>query len=221
MIAYATNGSCTQRGLRRGPRHLKFQEMIVLLADLSPSMGSQFRLAGNRTITRLEALKEAAAFILTQKAASNRLVQVCVIGFAERVHLYQDWEALSRLEEVVGTINSVSLGPLGGLTNIAGALELGLGQIARFATHAATRRHAKIQLVTDGAGNRETDKYDSLITRARREGVKVFTVGVSNQGDDPRTCDAPFLFRLARETGGWFSTAHSLDQLKHALAAAY
>lgn len=221
MIAYARNGYSTQRGASPSPRPLKFQEMLVWLVDLSPSMGSQFRLAGNRTITRLEALKEAAAFVITQKAASNRLVQVSIVGFAERVHVFQDWTALSSLERVVGTVNSVSIGPLGRLTNIAGALELGLEQIACFATHPATRRQAKLQLVTDGKGNVQTEKHDALIARARREGVKVFTVGVSNQGDDPDTCDPAFLFRLARETGGWFKTAQSLDQLKHALAGAY
>jgi len=124
MTRFATqshrfNGRARRRSRSASP--LKFQEMIVLAADLSPSMESQFRLAGHRTTTRLDALREAATLWLTQKAAASRLAQVCLIGFDRSVRLYRDWTPLSRLNQVAATIRTFSC--IDGYTNIGGAVE--------------------------------------------------------------------------------------------------
>lgn len=196
---------------------LKWQELIVLAADLSPSMNESFRMPNFRVMTRLDALKEAASMYLTHKAAASQHTQVCVIGFDYRAKLIKDWAALFHLPDVLTAISS--LANIDGSTNIAGALEMGLDRIAQFPLHPQVRRLPNILLVTDGAGNVDVHKHEILLNRARAEGVRVYTIAICNRRDNPQSYDRDFLFRLARETRGRFTTAQSVDQLKQALAS--
>lgn len=195
---------------------LKWQELIVLAVDTSTSMGNEFRMPNFRVMTRLDALKEAAAFYMEQKAAASQHTAACVVGFARTAQMLAQWTTLAHLPRVLAAIRS--LRTTDPATNIAGALEMGLDCIGQFHTHPMTRRQPKVLLVTDGAGNVDVHKHEALLERARAEGVRIFTVAICNLRDDPKSYDRDFLFRLARDTGGRFTSAQSLDQLKQALA---
>jgi hypothetical protein len=199
------------------PPALKFQELVALAADLSPSMEEHFRLPDYSVISRLDGLKRAAEFWLVQKRAASAHIQVAVVGFAYTVKLWRDWTPLSRLDEVLATVRALS--NQGSSTNIADALEMALDRIAAFRTPPQTRRDAKVLLVTDGAGNVATHKHDALIRRACCQRVRLFTVAICNRRDNPTSYDRDLLFRMARETRGRFASAHNLHELQTALAA--
>lgn len=207
-----------QMGNGRAPSFLKWQEIIVLALDTSTSMGNEFRMPSFRVMTRLEALKEAAGFYMGQKAAASQRTATCVVGFARTAQVLAEWTTLADLSRVLAAISV--LRTTDPATNVAGALEMGLDRIREFPTHPLTWRQPKVLLVTDGAGNVRRDDQEEMLQRAQAERVKVFTIAICNQRDDPKTYDRDYLFRVARDTGGRFTNAQSLDQLKEALANA-
>jgi Mg-chelatase subunit ChlD len=200
---------------RSAPRR---QELIVLAADLSASMQQAFRLPNHREVSRLKALQEAAELFLVQKAAENPNTQVAVVGFGWLTWLLRDWTPLSRLPEVLTTVHAMRAD--GWRTNLAGAVSLGLDRIRGYSMPAGIRRLAKVLLVTDGAGNMGTDQYDQLIRRAQAERVFLHTIAICNRRDPPGTYDRDLLWRMARQTRGYFNTAHNFEQLRQALVRA-
>jgi Mg-chelatase subunit ChlD len=192
--------------------------LTVFAADLSPSMAGTYRLSNRRITTRIEALKQAAAFYFTQQATVSPRTQICVVGFSANAQLVLDWTPLKRLEVVVRSIRLLEVTEA--YTNIAGALTLSLDRIRAVGSPVSLGSRPKVLLVTDGAGNVDTNRHESLIKRARHQGVQLHTVAICNRRDDPTTYDRDLLARMARKTRGRFHTAHSLDQLKQALCRA-
>jgi Mg-chelatase subunit ChlD len=194
------------------------QEVIVLAADLSASMQQPFRLPGYREVSRLAALQEAAELFFVQKAAENPDTRVAVVGFGSLAWLVRDWTPLSRLPEILATLNRLRAD--GQQTNLAGAVSLALNRIRNFPPTAGVRRLAKVLLVTDGAGNVGTESYEQLIQRAQAERVFLHTVAICNRRDPPGTYDRDLLSRMAGQTRGYFNTAHNFEQLRQALVRA-
>jgi Mg-chelatase subunit ChlD len=197
---------------------LKWQEIIVLCVDLSTSMGNEFRAPDFRVMTRLAALKEATKFWIGQKAQASRWTATCVVRFSRTASVLVDWTILANLPQVLAAVDFLEIAEP--WTNIAGALETALDQIKAFETHPSTWRQPKVVLVTDGRGNIRRGEQETLLQRARAERVPVYPIAVCNQRDDPDSYDRNFLFRLARETRGRFTTAQSLNELKRALGDA-
>ena len=65
-------------------------------------------------------------------------------------------------------------------------------------------------LLTDGMDNTGTIPLDVAIKTVKKYGIKVYTIGIGNQGDfDPRV-----LTKIAKESGGEFFAANSVEKLK-------
>ena len=65
-------------------------------------------------------------------------------------------------------------------------------------------------LLTDGMDNTGTIPLDVAIKTVKKYGIKVYTIGIGNQGDfDPRV-----LTKIAKKSGGEFFAANSIEKLK-------
>ena len=65
-------------------------------------------------------------------------------------------------------------------------------------------------LLTDGMDNANTIPLDIAIKRAKKYGVKVYTIGIGSRGD----YNPYVLSKIAKETGGKFFEADSVSKLK-------
>jgi hypothetical protein len=166
-------------------------------------------------VSRLAALQEATELFLAQKAAANPNIQVAVVGFGWMTRLLRDWTPLARLPEILATVQGLVAD--GWRTNLSGAVAMALDRIRNFPRFSDTRLLAKVLLVTDGAGNVGTDSYEQLIQRAQAERVFLHTIAICNRRDPPNTYDRDLLWRMARQTRGYFNTAHNFEQLRQAL----
>jgi len=183
----------------------------VLVVDESSSTGSRFRLAGNRTISRIDAIRRAARNYLHQLRATHAGQKVAVVGFSNSATLYPPLSPVGRsfagLNRALANLHPQAA------TNLSAGLDLALAQLPRRNT---SRPH--LVIVTDGAANVDTGRLPHLIQQARSAGVRIYTIGVGNNGD----CDydPELLKRMAFMTGGRFSSAHSFESLCHALQQA-
>lgn len=183
----------------------------VLVIDQSSSTGSPLRMAFGRRTTRIEAIQLAGQRYLQQLAASNPRQLVAVVGFSETARLYHSLApagpALRSLTRALQSLHPQST------TNLSAGLALALGELTR-----ANTPRGNLVVITDGAANVETSRLPQLAKRARSSRVRIFTIGVGNNGDSDY--DRDLLTHLARSTGGRFMSAHSFDALCNALRRA-
>jgi len=67
-----------------------------------------------------------------------------------------------------------------------------------------------IILLTDGENNTQTVPFDVSLRLLKKYGIKVYTIGIGNNGDFNRA----ELVKIAKETGGMFFSANSKEKLK-------
>jgi tight adherence protein B len=94
-------------------------------------------------------------------------------------------------------------------TRIYDAIERALGLIAK-----AQLSTASIVLLTDGSDIGSKSSLEQAITRAQKQGVRIFTVGLRSPSFDPG-----LLRHIANETGGAYTPASSPAQLAQIYAS--
>ena len=207
-VASATAGHAPARSTR--PRRFSCATVpYILLVDESGSTSSALRVAGGRTVTRMQAIQDAAARYLRMLSAANPRQPVAVIGFTDGATVYH------RLAPVGPAFHSLTyalrqLHPQG-YTNLSAGLTSALRLVADAGTPGGT-----LVIVTDGAANLEKDLLPGLVERAKTSRVRIHTIGVGNNGDGDY--DRALLLHIARSTGGRFSSADSFGALCNALS---
>ena len=185
--------------------------VYVLLVDESGSTSVPFQVAAGRTTSRIEAIQRAGGEYLVQLAASNRRQLVALVGFSHEARLYHPpapvGQSAGSLQRALGSLHPQST------TNLSAGLDLAFAQLREVGA-----MRGNIVLITDGAANVQTERLPALIQRARNARVRIFTIGVGNDGDSDY--DRPLLVRMARSTGGRFASAHSFGALCTALRRA-
>lgn len=180
----------------------------VLVIDQSASTGYQIRMAFGRRTTRIRAIQIAGERYLKQLVASNPKQLVAVVGFSTTARLYHSLAPVApAFHSLVRALQS--LYPQSS-TNLSAGLDLALGQLAK-----ANTTRGNLVVITDGAANMETDRLPALTKQAKSSRVRIFTIGVGNNGDSEY--DRDLLSHLARRTGGRFMSAHSFGALCSAL----
>lgn len=190
------------------PRRRPIGHAYILVVDESASTGSGFRMAQGRTTTRMAAIQHAAQGYLRQLLASHPAQKVGLVGFSRTATLYHPLVPVGRsFDSLCRALRS--LHPQSS-TNLSAGLALALGQLARTGV---TR--GNLVVITDGAANVNPSRLPGMINRARSSGVRIFTIGVGNNGDGDY--DRDLLWKMARSTGGSFASAHSFEALCNAL----
>ena len=92
-------------------------------------------------------------------------------------------------------------------------LELALAQLSK-----AGVSRGNLVVITDGGANKGNSSLSGLLNRAKRSRVRIFTIGVGNNGNGDY--DRDLLVKMARSTGGRFASAHSFGALCQALRRA-
>lgn len=192
-------------------RKLHAMPAYVLVVDESSSTAISFRTAFGRTTTRIKAIQLAAQGYLQHLKASNYRQLVAVVGFSDRATLYHSLAPVGRampgLSRALQSLHPQST------TNLSAGLDLALGQIRK-----AHTTRGNIVVITDGAANEQTGRLPGLVRQAKSSGVRIFTIGVGNNGDTDY--DQKLLTHLARSTRGRFMSAHSFKALCNALRKA-
>ncbi len=96
---------------------------------------------------------------------------------------------------------------------VAGTQRTALYEALFLSANLFKHSHAKEKvaiLLTDGIDNTNSIPLDVALKTAKKYGIKVYTVGVGNQGD----FDAKILKKIASDTGGKFFSANSVQKLK-------
>lgn len=180
----------------------------VLVIDQSGSTSYPLRMAFGRRTTRIEAIQLAGQRYLQQLAASNPRQLVAVVGFSERATLYHPLASVGPAFH--GLVRALrSLHPQSS-TNLSAGLALALSELTKTNT-----ARGNLVVITDGAANVETPRLPQLMKQAKSSRIRIFTIGVGNNGDSEY--DRDLLTNLARSTGGRFMSAHSFDALCNAL----
>jgi len=183
----------------------------MLVVDESGSTAQSLRFASGRTTTRIRAIQMAAHDYLRHLQASNARQRVGLVGFSNQAVLHHRLAPVGRT--LFGLCRALRRLHPQSATNLSAGLALALTQLQR-----ARIRHANIVVITDGASNMETRRLPELTRQARMSRVRIFTIGVGNNGDFDY--DRHLLTRLARATGGRFMSAHSFQALCNALRKA-
>jgi len=157
---------------------------VALLFDTSGSM--------RRALPQAREAAVNFAIRLSQKDL------LAVISFSDSVHLELDFTAdRSQIEKAIAAIAIASN------TALYDAIINALDRLRQ----TASRRPA-ILILSDGKDNRSRAVAADVISRARREGVPLFTIGLGTQ------CDPAVLTKLAQDTGGSFFPAAGAEDLR-------
>lgn len=204
------------------PRPLKHEGYNIMLAlDISPSMGINDMLAGNRRATRLDVVKRAARQFVVDRVGDN----IGLILFGEQAYLftpltYDRQTVLTRLDDA-------SVGLAGKSTSLGDALGLAVKRLQQ-----APHEGKLIILLTDGVSNSGILSPLKAAELAHREGIRVYTIGLHSE-IDPQSFSGLFLNsngaadldeetlkQVAKTTGGRYfraSNLQSLQQIYHAI----
>ena len=164
---------------------------ISLILDVSGSMSQNGKFDIVRNIVN----------DFLQKRKNDKVALSIFADFAYvAVPLTYDKKALSDL------LNRLEVG-------IAGTSKTALYEALFLSTNIFKNSHAKNKiaiLLTDGMDNANTIPLEIAIKRAKKYGVKVYTIGIGGQGDYN-----PYVLQtIAKETGGKFFEADSVAKLK-------
>ena len=180
---------------------------VVLAIDLSRSMSmGDFRI-GNRATTRFAGVQRVVSDFL-ERRHDDRIALV-VFGAAAFVQspLTHDHRIIAEL------VRALSVGIAGDGT----ALGDGLGVSIKRALEVAADSRAVV-LLTDGVSTAGTVSPRQAAAVARDKGVTVHTIGIGGEGQYPgrtgREFDEALLKEIAETTGGTYSNASSVEQLK-------
>jgi Ca-activated chloride channel family protein len=180
----------------------------MLVLDESASTGKSFRMAGGQTITRIDGIRLAAIRYLEQLKNSYCNCKVGIVGFSQTARRYSLPSPVGkRFRHLVQALSH--LRPRGA-TNLSIALTTALDEFDH-----SNALHGSIVIITDGAVNRNTHNLPQLIARAASMRMRIYTIGVGNNGDSEY--DRDLLIQIAQSTGGRFFSAHSFETLCNAL----
>jgi len=180
----------------------------ALVVDESDSTSARFHTTGGGATSRIVAIRRAAGDFLRQLARSNPRQLAGVVGFSRFSRLVHPLVPVGPgLGHLLGAVQSLRPD---GVTNLSAGLGMALGELQR-----ARTRHRNLVVITDGAANEDVEQLPGLLRRAQSARVRIFTIGVGNRKDGDY--DRDLLLRLAKATGGRFSSAHSFGALCQAL----
>ncbi|WP_300161117.1 VWA domain-containing protein [Solidesulfovibrio sp.] len=212
-------------GLRRETTSYAGRGLDIMLAvDLSESMAAMDMAAGDRTVTRLEAVARAAEAF----AAARPGDRVGLVAFGSRAYVVMppsaDRAALSR------ALASLAVGAAGRRTAMGDAVALAVKRLE------GASGLAKIVVVFgDGRSNAGELRPETAALAAADRGVRIFAVGVGGDGPAPFLVNHPLLGQqivredapvdtaalgvLAQGTGGELFRAEDAEALSRAVAA--
>lgn len=189
---------------------------VILAIDLSASMGAADVPRSGRMVTRLAAVKAAAADFVAARAGDR----IGVLFFADEAYLAAppsfDTRALSNL------LGEVELGLVGRGTAIGDAIGLALKQLK-----GGPARERSIVLLSDGVSNAGSVEPEDAARLAASLGIRLHAVALAPAHQQPgafavaapaRDDDPEALRRLAGLTGGRFLQAATAAELDAAYA---
>ena len=172
---------------------------LVLAIDASGSMTQSGFDLNDRFVNKYETnLKLARDFI--RKRFDDNMGAVVFGTFAFTTSpLTYDLEALSHL------LNMTDVGVAGESTAIGDALIQSIRTLSN-----GKAQNKVIILLTDGYHNAGTTSPKDAVKKAKKEGIKVYTIGIGDNGD----YDKALLENIAKESGGKSYSAASAKELK-------
>ena len=176
---------------------------IAMILDASQSMQARGFDDNNINLTRFDVVKSIVSdFILKRKNDNIGLVVFGAYSFIASPLTY-DEHILSRI------VSQLQIGMAGKYTALYESLAQGVNLLKM------SKSKSKVAiLLTDGYSTPNVDKIplDVAIDMAKKEGVKVYPIGIgSPRGEDGY--NAPVLLRIAKETGGTAFGASSATEL--------
>jgi Ca-activated chloride channel family protein len=176
---------------------------IAMILDASQSMQARGFDDANINLTRFDVVKSIVSdFILKRKNDNIGLVVFGAYSFIASPLTY-DEHILSRI------VSQLQIGMAGKYTALYESLAQGVNLLKM------SKSKSKVAiLLTDGYSTPNVDKVplDVAIDMAKKEGVKVYPIGIgSPRGEDGY--NAPVLLKIAKETGGVAFGASSSTEL--------
>ena len=174
---------------------------IAIIIDASQSMQERGFDMSNPGISRFDVVKQIVAdFIKKRKTDNMGLVVFGAYSFIASPLTY-DENILARI------VSQLQIGMAGKYTALYEALAQGVNLLKM------SESKSKIAiLLTDGYSTSNVDKIplDVALEMAKKEGVKVYPIGIGNKND----YNSAVLLKIAKETGGVAFGASSGEQLK-------
>jgi len=164
---------------------------ISLIMDVSGSMSQN---------GKFEIVREIVNDFISKRKHDKIALSIFADFAYVAVPLTYDKSAISQL------LNKIEVG-------IAGTSKTALYEALFLSTNIFKNSQAKNKiaiLLTDGMDNANTIPLDIAIKRAKKYGVKVYTIGIGGRGD----YNPYVLEKIAKETGGKFFEADSVSKLK-------
>ncbi|WP_236579141.1 VWA domain-containing protein [Hydrogenimonas urashimensis] len=172
---------------------------LVLALDTSGSMAESGFDEAHPMRRKFDAIIDLVKGFLTTRHDDNiGLVLFGSFAFAASPVTYD----LAALQMIVDTADV-------GIAGQSTAIGEGIDQALR----ALSFSHAKkkvIVLMTDGYQNAGSVSIKEAVAKAKKRGVKIYTIGIGKPGD----YDAKLLERIAKETGGKSFSARNAEDLK-------
>lgn len=176
---------------------------LLLAVDLSESMLEQDFILNNQVVNRLSATKAVASDFIERRDGDR----LGLILFGDEVHLQapltHDRQTVKQL------LLEAQIGLAGKKTAIGDALALA---VKRF--KALNSQQRILILLTDGSNTAGVLSPVRAARLAKEEGVKVYTIGIGQEGFWGRSdLDERTLTQIARITGGQYFRARNLEEL--------
>lgn len=174
---------------------------IALIVDASQSMQARGFDMSNPGISRFDVVKLIVSDFVKKRTTDNMgLVVFGAYSFIASPLTY-DENILARI------VSQLHVGMAGKYTALYESLAQGVNLLKM------SKSKSKIAiLLTDGYSTQGVDKIplDVALDMAKKEGVKVYPIGIGNQSD----YNAAVLLKIAKETGGVAFGASSAEELK-------
>ncbi len=168
---------------------------VALALDHSGSMGEW----------RARILQQTAARFIEQKRS---LDEVAIVKFDH--HVVTDAPLSQSPEQLKSQLQQNGLLGFGGYTAIIDGAMAAIDAIAQSSAPGKV-----IILFTDGYDNRSRTSVDSLITRAKRLGISIWTIGFGYNIDED------FLHHLSAQTGGSYQRIYRTNELNLIFSSYY
>lgn len=172
---------------------------IVLLLDASQSMRARGFDENSRELNRFDVVKNIVDDFIKERSNDN--LGMIVFGSYAFVAspITYDKHILSKLLDQL-------------YIKVAGPKTAIYDAIAQTVTllHENEAKSKIAILLTDGQNTAGTIPYETAISLAQREGLKIYTIGIGRPGE----FDERVLSKIAQETGGEAFSAYSSSQLK-------
>ncbi len=181
-----------------GDQHKKGRD-LVLAIDASGSMAQSGFDAKDRFKNKYETTLDLSSEFIKHRFDDNMGVVIFGTFAYTASPLTYDLEALESM------LKMTTVGIAGESTAIGDALM----QAMRTLSYGNAKSKAVI-LLTDGYHNAGTTSPKAAVAKAKKQGVKIYTIGIGKRSD----YDAALLETIAKETGGKSYAASSASELK-------